>query len=76
MKFFITKYALVTGIIEKEGEITSTSSSMIQTGRYEFFHRPYWHLTKEDAVERAELLRANKIKSLEKQLAKLKSLKF
>jgi hypothetical protein len=41
-----------------------------------YYHKPYWHETKEEAIKHAEILKERKIKSLEKQIKKLKELKF
>lgn len=79
MKVWITKYALTTGIEEVEAEVTESRGSMIQvTGRQfgTYYHKPFWHTSREEAVAHAELLRAKKLKSLRKAIAKLESLQF
>lgn len=81
MKVFITKYALTVGIFQVDAEIHGGSSNMISCKRggafsTEFFHGKDWHCTAEKAVERAEEMRAAKIKSLEKQITKLKGMTF
>lgn len=40
------------------------------------FHGNEWHRTREEAVARAEQMRAAKIASLKKQIAKLEKLSF
>lgn len=78
MKVYITKYALSTGIIETDdAEICSNiSGDMIRSKKHGYFYRNDWHKNKEDAVLRAEVMRIKKIESLERQLEKLKGLKF
>jgi len=49
---------------------------MVQVNKYEYYHKPFWYLTKEDAVEHANKLKANKLKALEKQIIKLEKLTF
>ncbi len=78
MKYFVTKYALTKGIIEFDGEITDTCETMIHDGNRSIttYHKPFWHETYEAACHHAELLRTNKLKSIDKQIKKLKSLRF
>lgn len=78
MKVYITKYALTKGIIETEdAEICyNISENMIRSKKYGCFHGNDWHTTKEGAVLRAEVMKKNKIQSLESQVEKLKGLKF
>lgn len=78
MQVYITKYALTKGIEIVEAELSDRVSDNIFTiekcSRY--FHKGDWCLTKEDAINKAEEMRANKIKSLEKQIEKLKNSNF
>lgn len=77
--FYITQYALTKGIIEDKGEIVLGSQDrMIRVDRRDMYliGKPFWHTRKEDAIEHAETMRVKKIKSLEKQIEKLKNLKF
>lgn len=82
MKIWITKYALTKGILEKEAEIdfhetmASVPSADIRLGWTDYFHRPNWHKTQEEARARAEVMRQKKIASLERQLAKLRAIRF
>ncbi len=71
MKVYITKYCLTQGIFEDEVEIWSDIYN-----KYAYFHKPYWHETKEEVIKYAEQMKNRKIKSLEKQIRKLKELKF
>jgi len=80
MKYYITKYALSSGIDECEGQISNTSENMLvsktENGYTTCFHGKDWHDTKESAIKQANEMRERKIKSLEKQIEKLKKLNF
>ena len=80
MKAFITKYALTSGILEVEGENKPDTPKMFVSrpvGSFaQFYHKPFWHETLEEAQAHAETLRLAKIGSLEKQMKKLRSLSF
>ena len=81
MKIYITKYALSSGIIVREGELTGigTMVSVRHTevgGFTQYFHRPDWHMTKVAALKKAEKMREKKLQSLEKQIEKIKDLNF
>ncbi len=80
MKVWITKYALTQGIKENEANVCSdVSDEMIVVkgiGLYGYFHKPYWHTDKQEAIKHAESMRLKKIDSLKKQIAKLEKLKF
>jgi len=74
---WITKYALTQGILEKEVEIEDNVVSVIKnSGEVYFDEGKDWHRTKESAVKRAEEMRLKKIINVEKQLQKLKDMKF
>lgn len=77
---FITKYALTGGILElplvKRGNgMVTVKRPGISNGDWDFFGND-WHPTREEAVKRAEDMRQAKIKSLQKQIAKLEKLSF
>jgi hypothetical protein len=85
MKVFITKYALTDGIKEINGAtheigISERMVSYVIDGAFASqamcVHKPDWHLTKAEAVERAEAMRVAKIASLRKSIAKLEKLTF
>lgn len=80
MKVWITKYALTQGIRETEAERSSAHNDMIYPidNRYEYYHGEgnEWHLDKESAIKKAEEIRDKKIKFVQKQLEKLKNMKF
>jgi hypothetical protein len=79
MKVWITKYALTSGIFEVDAE-TCTSPSLIAVRKpgelTAYFHNNDWHKSKEDAIARAEEMRAKKIASLRKSIAKLEAMSF
>lgn len=77
MRVWITKYALSKGIFECEAEVCSDiNPAMIDARSHGYYHGHDWHRSYDAAVVRAEDMRRAKIKSLEKQLAKLEALDF
>jgi hypothetical protein len=88
MKVWISKYALTRGIyavesatIPREGDIKFTATvavdgppHLIPIGRT--YKQNEWHLTKKEAIKRADIMRENKIRALEKQIYKLKHMDF
>lgn len=75
MKAYVTKYALSNGIEEVNGEIYDDIYFKVE-GFYILFKEGEWFETKEDAIKKAEEMRIKKIKSLEKQIERLKNKKF
>lgn len=80
MKFYITKYALSSGITIRHGEIVhAINPKMISVKEGSFsshYHKPHWHESADEALAQAESMRVAKLKSLEKSRKKLESLKF
>lgn len=78
MKVWITKYALTSGILEKEAEVcTDNMISVKDTGYYTvYFHGNEWHKSRESAIAKAEEMRKKKIASLKKQIEKLEKMEF
>lgn len=82
MKVWITKYALTRGVFE--AEVEERESGMVKLvgprpiGHGICFHAENrdWHRTFESALKRCEVMRAAKLKSLEKQVAKIRALDF
>ena len=78
VKAWITTYALTKGIMQEEGEIDHN----IRSERFSYYggqaaaYDNNWHRTREAAVKRAEEMRMKKIASVEKQLEKLKKMRF
>lgn len=81
IKAWVTKYALTTGIDLVDAE-HSPECSMIRYGDlgYTWCHAhgegKEWHRTPESALARAEEMRAAKIASLRKSIAKLEKMTF
>jgi hypothetical protein len=74
---YVTKYALTQGIYQIEAQTTSSPKLVVNAkNKIEYYHKPFWHTTKAEAVAHAEQMRQRKIVSVEKQLAKLKALTF
>jgi hypothetical protein len=80
LNVWITKYALTLGIFNRDVEhCLDISDNMVSdiTNKYnQCWHKPDWHLTKEEAIARAEDMRVQKIKSLNKAIKKLENIKF
>lgn len=86
MKVWISKYALTQGIEEIEAKICNnedmvervkdTSIVGFQPSQYYHGEGREWHLTKEEAIKKAEEMRDKKIRSVQKQLEKLQNMKF
>ena len=73
--FYVTKYAFTQGILKVEGEISTSvlkTKGPFGTCCYHGEGRE-WHRTREAADVRVEEMRAKRIKSLEKQLKKLRT---
>lgn len=79
MKVWIVKYALTQGLYEIEGEeYRKGCISQRNTSLPTLYHGEgkEWCRTKEEAIHAAEEMRQKKIASLEKQIEKLKRMKF
>lgn len=75
MKAYVTKFALTKGIIELDDP--EFYENYIVIGRIDPLIKPDdWFKNRQEAVERAEEMRVNKIASLKRQIAKLESMKF
>ena len=75
MKVFLTKDVLVNGI--KEIEVEKQGDSVVTIGTWtKRYYKNDWHYTKGDAIEQAEKTRQAKIASLEKEIERLKEIKF
>ena len=80
MLVYITKYALTDGAIqEQEVDLSGQAGKMVtwrEKGYMLFCHKPYWHLTREEAVAHVKELRARKLASLRKSIAKIEAMAF
>ena len=72
---WITKYALTTGIMETQAVINDTIAVYYVDGVRNSVYK-HWVTSEEKAKERAEEMRFKKLKSLEKQIKKIKALIF
>lgn len=75
---YITKYALTKGIYGEFGTLTNNGSLVSSTNYFEstIFKKSEFKLSYEDALKDAEEKRKRKLISLQKQMEKLKVLKF
>lgn len=77
VRIWITKFALTRGVYTaEEAQIEDGMAVVPQSGfpRSVVFHRPHWHLTREEAEARvAEMVKAER-RSLGKKLKKLDAL--
>ena len=84
--FYVTKWALTDGIFEVIADEPDASYQNMISAHWKdhrglmqhHFHGDgiEWHRKLESAVDRAKTMQANKISSLEKQVARVKALKF
>jgi hypothetical protein len=78
VKVFITKYALTSGVVEREANHeTAINEKMVSCKEGEYtvcYHKPHWYTTREEADARVCQMIAAKIKSLKKSLAKMEAL--
>lgn len=78
---YVTKYALTEGVIERQ-LICLDQDGWIQAkvpgamNNWALYGRTNWAPTREEAAAQATAMRDRKIKSVEKQLAKLKAMTF
>lgn len=77
MKAYITKYALTAGIKLKEGEPYEGDQDRFSVaGDWSSYSRSDWHEDPETALRQAEHMRAQRLASLRRQIAKLEKLVF
>ena len=77
---WVSKYAMTKGIYEIEAEDCFDISPTMVHDRgamyTTFYHKDEWHRSEAEAVAKAEAMRTARIKSLEKQIARLKAMRF
>lgn len=75
---YITKYALTTGVYSAEADVKDDMAVQLAKGSLhaQYFHGKDWHLTEDEALDRAEEMCIAKLKSLDKQMKKISALKF
>ena len=85
MKVWITKYALTTGVYSAEGTSSASHPEMFVIpgeggAGYrtydQYFLKPDWHNTHEEAMLRAETLREKKMRSLKAAIKELEEMEF
>lgn len=78
MKVWVTKYALTNGIEEVEVNVNENLASVVGARFPTYYHGEgkEWHRTREQAVKRAEDMRAARLKSLSKQVKRIEALTF
>jgi len=82
MKIYVTKWALTLGILEMEAEDDVDGKRLdmayvpgvLLISTSQNFHKREWHRTRAEAITRAEEMRQNKMRSLQKQLMKLSTM--
>lgn len=82
-RVFITRYALEKGIIEIHNVryVEDTRSVYLPKDHALYIknaceRKPYWHYTEKEAIAHADILRKRKIKRLQNQIKKFKSMKW
>lgn len=76
MKFFITKYALSSGITAAECEVIGRYAYTVERYRQQFIVGRDAFEHEADAIAAANAARTKKITSLKKQIAKLEKMTF
>jgi hypothetical protein len=76
MKVWVTRYALTKGILEVESSVEDGRMVRTTDSWAAYCHKPDWHMTKAEAVERAEEMRKRKPEALRKQVVKLEGMRF
>lgn len=71
---YVTKYALTRGILIEEAEVRPEGKVAI-TKDAVYRNSEFWY-NMEDAIKRAQVLRTNKEKSIERQRQRLEGLRF
>ncbi|PLR48663.1 hypothetical protein CYR40_05725 [Chimaeribacter arupi] len=80
VKIYVTKYALTSGIFATEAVVDEekrmASYKLPESYFAECVHGKDFHLTKEEALSRAEEMRIKKLQSLDKKTKQVSSIKF
>lgn len=71
---YVTKYALTRGILIEEAEVRPEGKVAV-TKDAVYRNSEFWY-NMEDAIKRAQVLRTNKEKSIERQRQRLEGLRF
>ena len=75
---WISKYAISQGVFKETGHLHADGYFHYNTGKYHTsaVHPKYNHVTREEAVAVAEVMRIRKLASLRKQIVKLEAVEF
>lgn len=79
MKVFVSRHAITNGITEHDATISGNGYASAQGNRWGFYSLKMGrdaHLTREEAVAKANDMRRKKIASLQKQIDKLEQMTF
>lgn len=77
MKYYVSTYALSTGILEVEGDVKDNMLTYKnQYGFITYVPKPNWHDNIDDAVYKANEMRTKKILSMNKKIKELHSIDF
>lgn len=79
MEVFVTKYALTVGIFRSKTDDTTDSETITVKSTDSFnayYGKGQWVKTKEEAISVAEDMRRRKLKSLKKQILRIKAINF
>ena len=79
MRVYITKYALTQGITIHDAETFSDNSKMVRLAQTEFptyYQKPDWHFTRQEAINRANVMREKAIARCKSQIKRLSVLIF
>jgi len=74
--YYVTKYALTTGIMKIKGAEFADRPTMLDCGRGRYFHGNDWHTTMDAAEARVAIMVQAKFKSLRKQEAALEAIRL
>jgi hypothetical protein len=81
IEVWVTKYALTQGIFhcpdaETSGDDMIRVRPTVPNAICSYYHKKDWHTSLEAAQEKAEQMRQKKLAALDRQIKKIKSLKF
>ena len=80
MKVWISKYTLTSGILLEECLLNENGNTVKIINKFicfvEIITKDYWHITEQEAIENACIMRDQTIKNTKKILNQLKNMKF
>ncbi|WP_312836672.1 hypothetical protein [Pantoea sp.] len=79
-RIYVTKYAFTSGVFSVEAKVDEERKMASYKAPGDYFtayvHGNEFHLTRDDALSRAEEMRIKKLQSLDKQIKKISAMKF